>query len=118
MGLMHPMFDHVGKGKRGKKLVRKEIHEKQINRWEKWKPTDAELLAIQRSEYAVREQTCEPGIKILITPMEDKDLAGWNTPANKKVGEIPEGLCIAPTYNKRAYQVVPKDDTDAYRNRK
>ena len=31
---------------------------------------------------------------------------------------IPDGFCIAPAYNKGAYQVVPRNDTDAYTNRK
>ena len=32
--------------------------------------------------------------------------------------KIPDGFCIAPAYNKGAYQVVPRNDTDAYTNRK
>tara|TARA_B100000959_G_C14882567_1_gene583193 strand:+ start:113 stop:421 length:309 start_codon:yes stop_codon:yes gene_type:complete len=31
---------------------------------------------------------------------------------------IPDGFCIAPAYNKGAYQVVPQNDTDAYTKRK
>ena len=32
--------------------------------------------------------------------------------------KMPDGFTIAPAYNKGAYQVVPRTDTDAYRNRK
>ena len=116
MGLMHPMFNNIGNNV--KKRVRK-VHAKPINRWEKYKPTEEELRAIlkREREYATRSTEPEnPNVRII--PMEDKDLSGWNTGKQTNVAEIPEGFCIAPAYNKGAYQVVPRTDTDAYRNRK
>jgi len=32
--------------------------------------------------------------------------------------QMPDGFTIAPAYNKGAYMVVPRSDTDAYTNRK
>jgi len=32
--------------------------------------------------------------------------------------KMPDGFTIAPAYNKGGYQVVPRNDTDAYTNRK
>ena len=43
---------------------------------------------------------------------------GWPSGKKRQTGDVPEGFCIAPAYNKGAYQVIPKGDIDAYRNRK
>lgn len=58
------------------------------------------------------------GTTIKITSMADKDLNNWNTPPKQQTGEVPDGFTIAPAYNKGAYQIVPRDDTDAYTHRK
>ena len=50
--------------------------------------------------------------------MADKDLNNWNAPPKQQTGEVPDGFTIAPAYNKGAYQIVPRDDTDAYTHRK
>ena len=50
--------------------------------------------------------------------MADKDLKNWNAPPKQQTGEVPDGFTIAPAYNKGAYQIVPRDDTDAYTHRK
>ena len=88
---------------------------------EKFKPTDAEILAWERSQlqtYKRDDQKTADGVTITITSMADKDLNGWPTGKPTQSGDVPEGFCIAPAYNKGAYQVIPKSDTDAYKNRK
>ena len=88
---------------------------------EKFKPTDAELLAWERTQskvYRRDDQETAPGVTVKITSMADKDLSGWPSGKEHQTGDVPEGFCIAPAYNKGAYQVIPKGDTDAYKNRK
>ncbi len=87
---------------------------------EKFKPTDAELLAWKRSQSETfkRDDTVTPpGVTVKITSMADKDLKGWPSGKKRQTGDVPEGFCIAPAYNKGAYQVIPKGDIDAYRNK-
>lgn len=55
---------------------------------------------------------------VKITSMADKDLNNWSAPPKQQIGEVPDGFTIAPAYNKGAYQIVPRDDTDAYTHRK
>lgn len=44
--------------------------------------------------------------------------SGGGKAKEMKEVRIPDGFCIAPAYNKGAYQVVPQNDTDAYTKRK
>ncbi len=82
----------------------------------------AELLEFykQRESNGVyrRDIEAKPGYTVNITSMADKELNNWNTSKRDELGEVPNGFTIAPAYNKGAYQVVPKSDTDAYKNRK
>ena len=114
MGLMHPMYDHsiVRTSKYSKKRVREvyEEHDTFFNRWEKFKPSDAQLLQFRTNQNSSREQTTAPGIKLIIKSMEDLD--NWNT-TTKVVhhnNKLPDNFCIAPAYNKGAYMVIPKED--------
>ena len=88
------------------------VYVRRPNPWAKY-ATDRKL-----NSGKLRDAEAKPGYKIHITSMEDKDLDNWNTGKKDQLGEVPDGFTIAPAYNKGAYQVVPKTDTDAYTNRK
>ena len=98
----------------------RKVHERRVNPYEKYKPTDSELLQLKRvNELQIRDAKPKPGYTIQITSMEDRDLNHWDTGSSQNsTGDIPKGFCIAPAYNKGAYQVIPSTDTDAYKNRK
>ena len=86
------------------------VYVRRPNPWAKY-ATDGKL-----DTGKVRDATAKPGYKIITKSMEDLD--NWNTGKKDQLGEVPDGFTIAPAYNKGAYQVVPKTDTDAYTNRK
>tara|TARA_B100000686_G_scaffold148555_1_gene155904 strand:- start:421 stop:816 length:396 start_codon:yes stop_codon:yes gene_type:complete len=96
-----------------KERVRK-VYERPVNPYEKYKPTESELLQLKRvNEPQTRDAEPKPGYTIKITPMEDKELDHWPTGSiQTSVGDIPKGFCIAPAYNKGAYQVIPSQDTE------
>jgi len=114
MGLMHPMYDHsnVKISKYGKKATIKKVYKEHgtvFNKWEKFKPSDAQLLQLRASQNSSREQAAAPGIKLIIKSMEDLD--NWDT-TTKVVHDhtIPDNFCIAPAYNKGGYMVIPAND--------
>ena len=114
MGLMHPMYDHsnVKISKYGKKATIKKVYKEHgtvFNKWEKFKPSDTQLLQLRASQNSSREQAAAPGIKLIIKSMEDLD--NWDT-TTKVVHDhtIPDNFCIAPAYNKGGYMVIPAND--------
>ena len=87
------------------------------------KAIEKEILEFKRQRESIgyRVDTEIKGINgatVKITSMADKDLNNWNAPPKQQTGEVPDGFTIAPAYNKGAYQIVPRDDTDAYTHRK
>ena len=87
------------------------------------KAIEKEILEFKRQRESIgyRVDTEIKGINgatVKITSMADKDLNNWNAPPKQQTGEVPDGFTIAPAYNKGAYQIVPRDDTDAYTDRK
>lgn len=114
MGLMHPMYNHCGSSKLSKsKTNSKQTNRRQTPNWIK-KYETKKVSPYQSDTPYIRPEDTD--CNIVYRSMED--LEGWKTAKKEKDAIIPEDFCIAPAYNKGAYQVVPRTDTDAYSKRK
>ena len=110
MGLMHPMYNHIGRSrkKKRKKTASMIVAEKSHNAWLKSMGLDKKPKRVNRTMISVNYHT--------ELPVEEKKTfiqPDWSPCVKKPERITDKPYTVAIAYNKGAYQVIsPKDIKD------
>ena len=110
MGLMHPMYNHIGRSrkKKRKKSASLLVAEKSHKKWLASMGLDKKLKRVNKTMISVNYHTEQPveEKKTFIQP-------NWSPCVKKPERKTDKTYTVAIAYNKGAYQVIsPKDIKD------